>query len=230
MGISPKSIKILWAESGNMCAYPKCNIEITAISTEKKAYTIGEMAHIKGEKKSSCRYDIAQSDTERNSHENLILLCPTHHTEIDKVENLSTYTVEYLLEMKKQHIKNIKSKLKSETLERLDDLKSKVLPYLADNYTVWNEYGPLSIKAMQNPHSTSLHKIWLHQRLEKIIPNNRNILELIKTNRHLFDSEAQQVVSDFITHVESYEEWVHSSDTYQIVKPFPPKFNDLIRG
>lgn len=230
MGISPKSIKILWAASGNICAYPKCNTEITAISKENEAYTIGEMAHIKGENKGSCRYDATQSDKERNSHENLILLCPTHHTKIDKVENLSTYTVEYLIEMKKEHIKNIKSKLKSEKVDSLDELKCRILPYLTDNYTVWNEYGPLSIKARQNPHSTSLYETWLHQRLEKIIPNNRKILELITTNRHLFKSEDHQIISDFITHVESYEVWVYSSNTYEVVKPFPQKFNDLIRG
>lgn len=34
---------------------------------------------------------------------NLILLCPTHHSEIDAKENEGFYTVEYLKSMKMQH-------------------------------------------------------------------------------------------------------------------------------
>ncbi|HAY96656.1 HNH endonuclease, partial [Shewanella sp.] len=54
------------------------------------------MAHIKGNKLGSNRYDPEQTDVERDSYENLILLCPTHHTLIDKAENESEFSVELL--------------------------------------------------------------------------------------------------------------------------------------
>lgn len=227
--ITEKNLKILWGESGNLCAFPECNIEITALSGNK-GYTLGEMAHIKGDKAGSCRYDSNQTDAERNGHKNLVLLCPTHHTIIDKPENLSIYTVDFLIKMKEEHLANVKAKLRADEISDLNELKAKIIPYLTDNYSNWAEYGPLSQKARRNPHNVDLHKIWLHIRLEKILPNNRIILELLKTNRSLFDNIDQQTISDFITHVESYENWVVSDNTYETVKPFPQAFNKLICG
>ncbi|WP_336026044.1 HNH endonuclease [Acinetobacter pittii] len=227
--ITEKNIKILWGESGNLCAFPECNIEITAL-TGNKGYTLGEMAHIKGDKEGACRYDPKQTDLERNSHQNLVLLCPTHHTIIDKPENLSIYTVDFLMKMKEEHLANVKAKLKVDEISDLNSLKDKIVPYITNNHTNWIEYGPLSLRAKRNPYNTDLHKIWLHIRLEKIIPNNRIILELLKTNRNLFESKDQQTISDFITHVESYENWVTGDATYESVKPFPQAFNKLICG
>lgn len=62
--ITDKSLKILWGTSGNLCAFPECNIEITAIP-QGNGYTLGEMAHIKGDKPNSCRYDAEQTDVEK---------------------------------------------------------------------------------------------------------------------------------------------------------------------
>ncbi|HBI9063578.1 TPA: HNH endonuclease [Acinetobacter baumannii] len=227
--INEKSVKILWGGSGNLCAHPECTTNITAL-TGRKGYTLGEMAHIKGDKPGACRYDPTQTEKERNSHENLILLCPTHHTLIDKPENLSIYTVDVLMEMKKNHLAKVQDKLKVDKIDNVTLLKAKIAPYVTDNHTNWSEYGPLSERAQRNPHSTDLHKVWLHIRLEKIIPNNRIILELLRTNRNLFDIKDQKIISDFITHVESYENWVISDNTYESVKPFPQEFNELIFG
>jgi len=54
-------------------------------------YTIGEMAHIRGENPGSNRHDENQTAEQRNDYENLILLCPNHHTLIDKRENEGLY-------------------------------------------------------------------------------------------------------------------------------------------
>ena len=59
------------------------------------------MAHIKGEKLTAARYDPKMTDKERNSHENLILLCRDHHKMING--SPQTYTVERLHEIKRQH-------------------------------------------------------------------------------------------------------------------------------
>lgn len=227
--ITDKSLKILWGTSGNLCGFPECNVEITAIP-QGMGYTLGEMAHIKGDKPTSCRYDQDQPDVERNSHNNLILLCPTHHTIIDKPENLSTYTVDVLMKMKEDHVQSVKGKLKVDPIGNVEDLKQKISTYLTDNHTCWNQYGPLSEGAQRRPHSSALHKLWLQMRLEKIVPNNRAIAQLLKVNRSLFDNAHQPIISDFMTHVESYESWVISDNTYESVLPFPQSFQLLILG
>lgn len=65
---------------------------------------VGEVCHIKGSRPGSARYDSAQSATERNHRDNLILMCPTHHTVIDDDE--ISYPVERLLLIKRDHEAN----------------------------------------------------------------------------------------------------------------------------
>ena len=95
--------KKLWARSGNICSFPGCDTELVP---EKRANrVIGVEAHIKGEKPTAPRYELHQSPEERDSYENHIVLCPTHHTEIDA--DPETWTVERLLDMKAKHEQQI---------------------------------------------------------------------------------------------------------------------------
>jgi hypothetical protein len=93
-GIS--DIKILFARSGNRCAFPKCKAAIVDGDT-----VLGEAAHIKGARPGSARYDPNQSAEERHACINLILLCRNRHTVIDSDEE--AYTVDRLQRMKAAH-------------------------------------------------------------------------------------------------------------------------------
>lgn len=95
-GPSITDIKLLFARSGNRCAFPKCKAPMALGDT-----LIGEVCHIKGARPGSARHDPAQSPTDRHLRENLILMCPTHHTVIDDDE--SSYTVERLHQIKYDH-------------------------------------------------------------------------------------------------------------------------------
>jgi hypothetical protein len=99
MSLKSGDLKKLWGRSGNICSFPKCGVEL---AQEKKVNrVIGEEAHIKGEKPTAPRYDPNQMEDERESCENRILLCPTHHTEIDS--DPETWTVESIEQMKADH-------------------------------------------------------------------------------------------------------------------------------
>ncbi|WP_372027418.1 hypothetical protein P7L70_16605 [Tistrella mobilis] len=65
---------------------------------------VGEICHIKGARLGSARYDPAQSAVERHHRDNLVLMCPTHHTVIDDDE--ASYSVERLLQIKRDHEAN----------------------------------------------------------------------------------------------------------------------------
>ena len=97
--------KKLWARSGNLCSFPECCVGL--VQEEQANRVLGEEAHIKGEKPSAAGYDPEQSPEERESYENRILLCPTHHTVIDA--DPKTWTVERLLGMKANHERQIKA-------------------------------------------------------------------------------------------------------------------------
>ena len=90
------TLKRLFAHSGNQCAFPRCVAPLTHNDT-----LIGEVCHIKGDKPGAARYDTSQDAAERQAYDNLIVLCPNHHTVIDDDE--AAYTVERLSRMKIEH-------------------------------------------------------------------------------------------------------------------------------
>ncbi|TOO39893.1 HNH endonuclease, partial [Vibrio parahaemolyticus] len=148
MSITSKSIKLLWSNAAGRCSFRGCTERLSVEEAEGVApYTLGEMAHIKGNKLGSNRYDPEQTDVERDSYENLILLCPTHHTLIDKAENESEFSVELLHEMKQEHEEFISNRLQVSELENVEQLKDKIAPYMAENHQVWEQYGPMSENA-----------------------------------------------------------------------------------
>jgi hypothetical protein len=67
------------------------------------------MAHIVASSSNWTRGDVAADPARLNKYENLILLCPNHHQEIDAPA--STYSVEDLIEMKRAHEARIASQL-----------------------------------------------------------------------------------------------------------------------
>ena len=98
----PNTIKNLFAKSGNMCAFPGCHNAIV----NSHGVVVGEICHIVAAEKGGKRFinNEEWTNEKRRSIENLILLCPEHHKEIDADEN--TYTIEVLQEYKKQHETN----------------------------------------------------------------------------------------------------------------------------
>jgi hypothetical protein len=124
--INPSQQKLLWGKSASRCAI--CKEILHKPDKEGKDYPIGEMAHIEGEKPDSARYNANMTDEERNNYQNRILLCPTHHTIIDKDEN--EYTVEKLRQVKKEHEKWIQDSLRTQIADITFAELDVILKYL----------------------------------------------------------------------------------------------------
>ncbi len=229
MAITEKTIKILWSSAAGRCSFTDCAERLTVDQASKAApYTLGEMAHIKGKNKGSNRYDPSQPSEEKDSYGNLILLCPNHHTLIDKPENVESYTVEVLLQMKISHEENISKRLEAEGLSNIEDVKEKISIYLAENKQAWLQYGPLSKLAQKNPHSDEIYAVWTSERLSTIVPNNRKIVNILLDYRNFFDRTEQTIISKFLSHAKSYEILVNDEIPYQAVMQFPVDFEQLI--
>lgn len=94
-------------KSGNVCAFKDCRKALTSEGVKSNPSVIGEAAHIYGEspgtktKPASARYRQDMTDEQRNHYNNLIYLCPSCHTKIDKQE--ADYSAELLFSLKKEH-------------------------------------------------------------------------------------------------------------------------------
>lgn len=231
MTISEKSIKLLWSNSAGICSFTGCQVRLAVEeAAEYSPYTLGEMAHIKGNKPKSNRYDKNQSQTQRDGYENLILLCPTHHTLIDQKENEDRYSIEILHEMKREHERFILNRLNPIKLESIESLKDLISQYLAENHLAWEQYGPTSDNARKNPNNDQVYALWTSERLSTIVPNNREIIKILEDNRGLFTRANQMLVSKFIQHVNSYEQWVNDDIPYSSIRRFPKDFECFILG
>ncbi|MFF1610282.1 hypothetical protein ACFVYA_21090 [Amycolatopsis sp. NPDC058278] len=85
----------LYLASGNRCAYLGC--EQALMSTEE--VLVGEIAHIEGALPNSARFNLKMSNETRRGYDNLLLLCGTHHTTIDR--DVERWTVATLEELKR---------------------------------------------------------------------------------------------------------------------------------
>lgn len=97
---SERDVKKLFALSMNQCAFPDCVSPIFTLKDEM----VGEICHIKAKSRGGPRFDENQTEAERHSFDNLILLCRNHHKIVD--DQPQKHTVEWLKATKYEHENN----------------------------------------------------------------------------------------------------------------------------
>jgi hypothetical protein len=110
-----KDVKILWGLAAARCAFPGCREALVLERTAADpAATIGEMAHIVAHSPAvvAPRADATFDAALRDAYENLVLLCDTHHSQVDKQPN--TYTVDDLRRWKREHERWVADRLREE--------------------------------------------------------------------------------------------------------------------
>jgi hypothetical protein len=101
---SPKTLKMLFALSGNQCGAPGCIEPIIAAKTpHSDAMVVGQIAHIYALSADGPRGKAGLTEKELNQASNLILLCPTHHVKVDG--QYETYPATMLIGWKVSHEK-----------------------------------------------------------------------------------------------------------------------------
>ena len=99
--LSPKAdvLRALFARSGNRCAFPGCT---SPLINERNQF-IAQVCHIEAAEEGGERFNPRQTDEERRQYENLSMFCYPHHVETN---DLDTYTVQRLWEIKAAHEQN----------------------------------------------------------------------------------------------------------------------------
>jgi hypothetical protein len=92
-----RDIKNLHNRAGGECSYPACEVRDNL-----------EEAHILAQGDGGPRADRALARRERDAYENLLLLCPNHHTEVDG--DPVRWSAEVLRAMKATHEADIASR------------------------------------------------------------------------------------------------------------------------
>src|SRR3990167_8360482 len=135
-GPAEKTIRRLFALSGNICAFPGCSLPLV----DGAGTITGEICHIKARSKDGPRYDKTQTDEERHAFENLILLCRRHHKIVDSEPDL--YSADAL-----QEIKVIHERVAGRTEQATDSFFAKILLNDLRRVSVVNNTGNVAINS-----------------------------------------------------------------------------------
>ncbi|MEI3867303.1 HNH endonuclease [Microbacterium sp. CCNWLW134] len=115
--------KMLWGNAGNRCAFGGCsqrlvsNLESPGQELGMHQRVVGEEAHIRSSKVTGPRHDPSYPTEDLNEYANLILLCPTHHTVIDK-ENGRAWPVAKVVSMKSTHEAKVDAAMSDDSKDR----------------------------------------------------------------------------------------------------------------
>ena len=99
MPITDRTRKLLWGRAGNRCAI--CRTELSIVPIEGNTALVGEECHIAAQSEGGPRFIPTLPQNARDDYRNLILLCATHHAEID--QRLDVFSIEKLNEIKATH-------------------------------------------------------------------------------------------------------------------------------
>lgn len=169
----------LWAESMGRCMNPDCRAELFIKNSD-----IMEKAHIG-----------AYYETEDNSYENLIVLCPNCHKKFDKTGFIDENIVKQWKEIRRNELE----KFFSVELSSFDQLKEKVVPFLRENYSIYKSYYLSGNKSLWDKFEP------------QILSNNEKLKLLFENNRTLFQQHSYkeysnlELIQKFITHVDEFK-------------------------
>ena len=200
MAISDSDYKLLWGRAAGICSNPSCGDDLTVLLEDGDGFNVGEMAHIIARSPDGPR---AKGSSGSDRYANLILLCPTCHRKIDKAPK-GRYPAEMLHEWKRKHEGRMKGIGSTEVYENSSGLKAAVARLLAQNKQCWADLGPKSEVAQTRP-ASNMYRVWNMRKLDRIIPNNRKIINLIERNANLLLEEEYAEYLKFKNHAEAFE-------------------------
>jgi hypothetical protein len=221
MAIADKDLKKLSGLAAGRCSKPGCGAECIKFLDAIDPTIIGEMAHVIAHQPGGPR---GQPHGGEDTYQNLILLCPTHHTEIDRAPD-GIFTVDTILQWKNEHEARVREALSSSFFTERRDMAVEIQKMLVFNRAVWEQYGPDSQEAIYNPIS-SAQKIWELRKLSTIVPNNRRIAEIVAQHQRLFEAKDFIVGAAFIEHAAGFEKncYVRTEG----VPRFPSEFGEIV--
>lgn len=215
----------LFASSGGYCQRPACNQPLFREAGARVVH-IAEMAHIFAAQDDGPRANADLLEEDRGLFENLILLCPTCHTIIDKAPE--EYPDAAIRDWKESHERRIADLFGVRTYPDRASTRAAVESLLDENGAIFKELSP-DLDYRFNPEAEEADA-WRHAMLARILPNNRRLLMVVDANRALLTEEERKVVEQFRIHVGGLINR-HLGEGRRIAGPrFPVEFTRILSG
>jgi hypothetical protein len=212
---------MLWGRSAGRCAFPECpNL---CVDTFEQAGTIlvGEMAHVIAHSENGPR--AVPSREGISSYDNLVLLCPYHHTIIDKAPH--DFPEEILRTWKTALELRVSKALDLPSFTNKRQLFGYAAKIMAENRAIHAHFGPCSPIARRNPLS-NVAEVWRAKKTERIVPNNAVVVAAFERFRDLLTQDELAVFERFRVHAIAFE--MSSVERLDGAPKFPADFGALL--
>ncbi|UJW32706.1 HNH endonuclease [Saccharothrix sp. AJ9571] len=213
---------LLWSESGGHCQNPQCRADLHVL-IEQQHLHLGELAHIIPAQTGGPRADenpeLTESD--RAQPENILLLCATCHTMIDKASHAYPAT---LLHEWKQRSQNARTQaFGTPTFDTRAQARDHIEPLLEANKAVFDRYGPRS-----GDFDDDRADQWQRHVAATIIPNNQQLQRVLLANRHLLTTQEKTTFHTWAIHAQELEERHLKGDWTAGSTRFPPAMGTIL--
>ncbi len=225
MAISNKTKRLLQLRSGGYCQNPACRRDFSVFFQNGDVTSLEELAHVIGQSEQGPRGRSDLGARERDEYENIILLCPSCHTLIDKSPD--QFPVKTLREWKHRHEDAIRHVFEVPVYDTRDALATAFHQLRRRNRAIFLQYGPNSEHSME-PLSDAAD-VWRRHVLSDVIPNNRRIANLLSKNEHLLNDAEKEALDKFVLHQQEFEYNHMSGDKTSAAPLFPDEMNTILQ-
>jgi len=124
-------------------------------------------------------------------------------------------------------IKKLPSRQKRKPAHTFQLLCQRLKPLIDDNYRVFRDFGPNSGVDSVGPVRYNLNA-WYALRESKIVPNNRQIREMIVNDREIIPTRHKETFERWISHIDAFEAHVEDCSVDYREHQFPITIVDII--
>lgn len=202
--ISPETKLRLFSESAGHCQRPDCLVLLFPAEMGGDKH-IAEMAHVIPHGETGPRHEERPViDFLPDSFENLILLCPTCHTIVDK--DPDGYSRATLLGWKRNHLVALTKKQGIHIYDERGQVRNAISAPMNENKAIWKEFAPIDGSNFEfNPESETAIT-WEHRMRGVILPNHFRIQAIIKANMHHLTAAERSIFAQYEEHVRGLSE------------------------
>ncbi len=217
-------VQAVWASSGGYCQNPNCNTRLLRFFVDGSLIHIRELAHIIGASDSGPRSDQTQHGLDKNAYDNLIVLCPSCHTEIDKTPRM--FPPELLRGWKRDHESRINNCFIAPRYSSRDELVREARRIMRTNKIIFDTYGPTPERV--NSFDSDTPQTWRRAVVQTVLPNNQRVIELLKVNRDLLSQRDQDACALFEVHSSAFSFNHLGGDKIPRPPQFPDEFEKIL--
>jgi hypothetical protein len=194
----------LFSKAAGHCQNPECLGALFPIELGGDKH-IAEMAHVIPHGETGPRHeDRPEGDFDPDAFENLILLCPTCHTKIDKDPDGFPRII--LLEWKQNHLAKLAARQGIRAYGDRAEVRAAVAGLMAENKAIWDKFAPEHGSDFEYDPESETGKAWSQRMRSVILPNHYRAQSIIQVNLQLATEDERRTFAEYQEHVRGLSE------------------------